>query len=110
MPSDVVAIINKAVTREVRAALVPLENRKDDIIAELDRDHKVTELQANVSRPNLLLSKKQDLEGRYRWNSVCLIAALEGSDGRRPTKFVAQLLQDLLGVDGDLPWTGLIIP
>lgn len=56
----------------------------------------VAELSATVET----FSKKcEDLESRSRWNNIRRIGLKELSEGPQSTEFVAQLLQDLLGLD-----------
>lgn len=115
MRNDIVSkfdsIISTAVKREIKAALESFENiiaTQSETIANLesaanDHDSRLADLQAKVSTLTTLsdsLSKKcEDLESRSRWNNVRVVGLPEGSEGPRPTEFIAHLLQDLLGLD-----------
>lgn len=115
MRSDIISkfdsIISVAVKREITAVLEPFESKivsHSQTIADLehavnDHDSQLLDLQANVStlttRVESLSKKCEDLEGRSRWNNVRLVGLPEGTEGPRPTEFMAQLLQDLLGLD-----------
>ncbi|KAL0146627.1 hypothetical protein M9458_057967 [Cirrhinus mrigala] len=72
-------------------------------IKELERsssDHsdRITELENLISTLNDHLThldaKCEDLEGRSRRNNIRLVGLPEGSEGSRPTEYVAQLLQE----------------
>ncbi|KAI3352570.1 hypothetical protein L3Q82_005506 [Scortum barcoo] len=115
MRSDILSrfeqIVSETVKREITAALGPLEAKvtsHDKTIADLERSandygDKLINLEATVATLTTLadsLSKKcEDLEGRSRLNNVRLVGIPEGTEGPRPTDFVATLLQDLLGLD-----------
>ncbi|CAK6983802.1 hypothetical protein L3Q82_017143 [Scomber scombrus] len=114
MHSDIISkfdmVVSQSVKREITAVLEPFERKLrsvGDTVSELERaanDHsdKLTELEAKVSTLTTLadsLTKKcDDLEGRSRWNNIRLLGLPEGSEGKQPTDFMAQLLHDLLGL------------
>ncbi|XP_035508028.1 uncharacterized protein LOC118320994, partial [Morone saxatilis] len=93
------------------AALEPFENKLascGEAIADVERsananNTELSDLRANVSKLTTTvdsLSKKcEDLESRSRWNNVRLVGLPEGTEGPRPTEFIAQLLEDILGLD-----------
>ncbi|KAI3370897.1 hypothetical protein L3Q82_007406 [Scortum barcoo] len=106
-------VISETVKREVSAALEPMKNKlsvQGDTVADLERsanDHTVqlTELQAKATllttQVDFLTKKCEDLEGRSRWNNVRLLGLPEGSEGPRPTEFMARFLRDLLKLDSE---------
>lgn len=63
----------------------------------------MNELEAAVSVLTLPVKrvddKYEDLEGRCRRNNIHVIGVPEGLKGPRATDFIAQLLQDLLGLN-----------
>ena len=104
------SIISETVKKEVTTALRPFEENvaaESRTISDLEHsanehDDQLTSLKANVtvlSATAESLSKKcEDLEARSRWNNYRLVGLPEGSEGPRPTEFMAQLLQDFLGL------------
>lgn len=61
------------------------------------------ELEANVcsliTKVAYLDNRCKDMESRMQRNNICLLGILEGVEGPRPTKFMAHLLQELLGLE-----------
>ncbi|KAI3376704.1 hypothetical protein L3Q82_017143 [Scortum barcoo] len=116
MRSDIISkfesVISETVKREVSAALEPMKNKlsvQGDTVADLERsanDHTIqlTELQATATllttQLDSLTKKCEDPEGRSRWN-VRLLGLPEGSEGPRPTEFMARFLRDLLKLDSE---------
>lgn len=68
--------------------------------ASSDHSDRITELENLImslsDRVTHLDTKCEDLEGRSRRNSLRLVGLPEGSEGSRPTEYVAQLLQEIL--------------
>lgn len=71
--------------------------------AATDRSSRIDELEATVSmlttQVKRLDDRYEDLEGRSRRNNIHILGVPEGLEGPRATVFVAQLLQDLLGLE-----------
>ncbi|KAL0181752.1 hypothetical protein M9458_024158, partial [Cirrhinus mrigala] len=96
------------VRSDVKGWLEPLQQMVEsntNTIKELERsssDHsdRITELANLISTLNDRLThldaKCEDLEGRSRRNNIRLVGLPEGSEGSRPTEYVAQLLQEVL--------------
>lgn len=115
MRSDIISnfnsIVSDSVKREITAVLEPFERQMGSLgetVTSLERaannhSDQLDELQVNVNKLTAQvesLSKKcKDLEGRSRWNNIRLVGLPEGSEGSRTTEFIAQLLQELLGLD-----------
>lgn len=100
-----------SVRQELRNAIDPLQRTVDAheaMVHELERaatDHntRINDLEATVSmltkQATRLEDKCEDLEGRSRRNNIRVVGVPEGVEGSRPTDFIAQLLQDLLGLN-----------
>lgn len=80
-------------------------------LSELERsasDHstRISDLEANVesltTKVTYLDNRCEDMESRMRRNNIRLLGVPEGVEGPRPTEFIAQLLQELLGL-GEKP-------
>ncbi|RXN02936.1 putative transposase element L1Md-A101/L1Md-A102/L1Md-A2 [Labeo rohita] len=96
------------VRSDVKGWLEPLQQMVESntsTIKELERsssDHsdRITELENLISTLNDRLThfdaKCEDLEGRSRRNNIRLVGLPEGSEGSRPTEYVARLLQEVL--------------
>ncbi|RXN15687.1 putative transposase element L1Md-A101/L1Md-A102/L1Md-A2 [Labeo rohita] len=96
------------VRSDVKGWLEPLQQMVESntsTIKELERsssDHsdRITELENLISTLNDRLThldaKCEYLEGRSRRNNIRLVGLPEGSEGSRPTEYVAQLLQEVL--------------
>ena len=65
-----------------------------DTVASMES--KLSELSAEVCA---LKTKCNDLEGRQRRHNLRIIGIPEGDEGPRPTEFMTNLLQDLLGLE-----------
>lgn len=100
-----------SVRQELKNSIEPLQRAVDAhevTVLELENattDHntRISELEATVSmltkQAARLEDKCEDLEGRSRRNNIRVIGVPEGVEGPRPTDFIAQLLQDLLGLN-----------
>ena len=100
-----------SVRQELKSSIEPLQRTVEAhavIVCDLERsssDHggRIVELEATVSmltkRAAGLEDKYEDLEARSRRNNIRLLGVPEGVEGPRPTDFIAQLLQDLLGLN-----------
>lgn len=100
-----------SVRNELKESIDPLQKKVEQhelTVQELERaatDHsgRITELEAAVSKLTAkvkhLDDRCEDLEGRSRRNNIRLVGLPEGSEGPRPTEFIAKLLKDLLGLD-----------
>ncbi|KAF7645034.1 hypothetical protein LDENG_00211480 [Lucifuga dentata] len=98
------------VKQEITSALEPVEQKlasHGTTTGELEQsanDHntQLAKLQAKVDAllvmADSLTKKYEDLETCSRWNNIRLVGPPEDTKGPRPTEFVAQLLQDLLGL------------
>lgn len=96
------------VRTDVKGWLEPLQQMVEantSTIKELEQalsDHSdhITELENLITslsdRVTHLDAKCEDLEGRSRRNNLCLVGLPEGSEGSRPTEYVAQLLKEIL--------------
>lgn len=71
-----------------------------------DHSSRIDELEATVSmlttQVKCLDDWCEDLEGRIRRNNIRVLGVPEGLEGPRATVFVAQLVQDLLGLEKPL--------
>ena len=54
------------------------------------------ELTATVTQMN---RRCEEFEAKFRANNIRLVGLPEGSEGPRPTVFVAELLRDVLGLE-----------
>lgn len=100
-----------SVRQELKSSIEPLQRTVDaheGTVRELERaatDHsaRLSELEATVSmlttQVKRLDDKCEDLESRSRRNNIRVMGVPEGLEGPRPTDFIAQLLQDLLGLE-----------
>lgn len=100
-----------SVRQELKNSIDPLQRTVDAheaTVHELERaatDHntRMNKLEATVSmltkQATRLEDKCEDLEGRSRRNNIRVVGVLEGVEGSQPTDFIAQLLQDLLGLN-----------
>lgn len=100
-----------SVRQELRNAIDPLRRTVDAheaTVHELERaatDHntRINDLEATVSmltkQATRLEDKCEDLEWRSRRNNIRVVGVPEGVEGTRPADFIAQLLQDLLGLN-----------
>lgn len=99
-----------AVRQELKSSIEPLQRAVDaheETVRELERsatDHstRINQLEATVSKLTKdvthLENKCEDLEGRSRRNNIHVVGVPEGAEGPRATDFIAQLLQDALGL------------
>lgn len=111
MVSSFETIISEVVKREVSGALAPLESKMTSFATTItqledvanDHDERLVSLQASVCQlrgeVDFLTKKCDDLEGRSRRNNIRILGIPEGSEGPRPTEFVAGLLQNMLHLD-----------
>ena len=111
MVSSFETIITEVVKREVAGALAPLECKITSFAATItqledvanDHEERLVSLQASVSQlkgeVDFLNKKCDDLEGRSRRNNIRILGIPEGSEGPRPTEFVAGILQNMLSLD-----------
>lgn len=109
--TDFEAIILASVKKEVASALKPLKDRVDlqsETISALEHsasEHsdKLTSMHANVAKlaatVETLSNKCEDLEARSRWNNIRVVGLPEGTEGPRPTEFMAEFLKDLLSLE-----------
>ncbi|KAJ8357955.1 hypothetical protein AAFF_G00048830 [Aldrovandia affinis] len=100
-----------SVRQELKSSIEPLQRTVDaheETVRDLERaatDHstRIDELESTVSmltsQVKRLDDKCEDLEGRSRRNNIRVLGVPEGLEGPRATDFVAQLLQDLLGLN-----------
>lgn len=100
-----------SVRQELKNSIEPLQRTVDAhevTVHELERaatdyDARLIELEATVGmltkKAARLENKCEDLEGRSRRNNIRVVGVPEGVEGPRPTDFIAQLLQDLLGLN-----------
>ncbi|KAJ8358111.1 hypothetical protein AAFF_G00032810 [Aldrovandia affinis] len=100
-----------SVRQELKSSIEPLQRTVDaheETVRDLERaatDHstRIDELESTVSmltsQVKRLDDKCEDLEGRSRRNNIRVLGVPEGLEGHRATDFVAQLLQDLLGLN-----------
>lgn len=105
------AIVSASVKKEVASALIPLEgiiDRQSESISDLEHsasEHsdKLTDMHANMAKLSAavetLTKKCEDLEARSRWNNIQVVGLPEGTEGPRPTEFMAGLLKDILGLE-----------
>lgn len=105
------AIISELVKKQVATALNPRQeevSRQSEAISDLERsanEHsdQLTSMQDKMARLSATvqsLDKKcEELEAGSRWHNIRLVGLPEGSEGPRPTEFIAILLMDMLGLD-----------
>lgn len=109
MRKDMVSSFETIITEVV--TLAPLESKITSFATTItqledvanDHDERLTSLQASVGQlrveVDVLTKKCDDLEGRSRRNNIRILGIPEGSEGPRPTEFVAGMLQNLLSLD-----------
>lgn len=100
-----------SVRQELKSSIEPLQRVLDahgTAVQELERastDHssRINELETTVNmlttQVKRLDDRCEDLEARSRRNNIRVLGVPEGLEGPRVTDFVAQLLQDLLGLE-----------
>lgn len=100
-----------AVKDEFRKCIESVQNKLEihgATLSELEHcatDHstRISELEANVeslgSKVAYLDNRCEDMESRMRRNNIRLLGVPEGVEGPRPSEFIAQLLQELLGLE-----------
>lgn len=110
------SIIAESVKKEVAIVLKPLEEKvavQGGTILDLERaasEHRdqLTSMEANITelsaKVKSLSEKCEDLEARFRWNNIRLVGLPEGSQGPRPTEFMAEFLQNLLDLEANQGW------
>lgn len=96
---------------ELKKSIESIQNKLDAhgvTLSDLERgatDHstRISELEANVgsltTRVAFLDNRCEDMESRMRRNNIRLLGIPEGVEGPRPTEYMAQLLQELLGLE-----------
>ncbi|CAL1612629.1 unnamed protein product [Knipowitschia caucasica] len=105
------AIVADVVKREVTDALAPSETKLGSYASAIsdlegaanDHEQRLTSIQASVSqlqgKVELLTNKCDKLEGGSRLNNIRIVGVVEGTEGPRPTEFVADFLHNLLRLD-----------
>lgn len=108
--SEFESIIAEAVKKEVVVAVEPLKeefSHQKETIRDLERsanEHTglLTSAQMEVAQLKTILEtlrkKSEDMEAGSRWNNIQAVSLPEGLEGPRNTKFMADQLKDVLGL------------